>query len=274
VGGSATVDGGAGALQALGARLLDANDMSIGPGNAGLADLECIDLRDLDPRLAGVRLRVAGDVRNPLVGPDGAAAVFGPQKGARPADIQRLDRNLARFAAIVARDLGLDLASRPGAGAAGGLTAGLLAIGAIQEPGIDLVLDAIRFDRHMHGTDLVLTGEGRIDGQTARGKVISGVLTRASRHGIPVIALGGSVRGDELRALYDIGLTAALPIADGPMSYAKAFARAAPLLRRASENVVRLWLASRQWTLGLERTNDALLQGAQTRVRNEAPPRM
>ncbi len=274
VGGSATVDGGAGALQALGARLLDANDMSIGPGNAGLADLERIDLRDLDPRLAGVRLRVAGDVRNPLVGPDGAAAVFGPQKGARPADIQKLDRNLARFAAIVARDLGLDLASRPGAGAAGGLTAGLLAIGAIQEPGIDLVLDAIRFDRHLHGTDLVLTGEGRIDGQTARGKVISGVLTRASRHGIPVIALGGSVRGDELRALYDIGLTAALPIADGPMSYAKAFARAAPLLRRASENVVRLWLASRQWTLDLERTNDALLQGAQTRVRNEAPPRM
>jgi glycerate 2-kinase len=244
VGGSATVDGGAGALCVLGAQLLDANDKPIGPGNAGLETLARIDLRDLDPRLAGVRLRVASDVRNPLVGRDGSASVFGPQKGARPSDISRLDRNLARFADVILRDTGLDVAHRPGAGAAGGLTAGLLAVGAIQEPGIDLVLDAVCFDSHLRDADLVLTGEGRIDGQSAHGKVISGVLTHASQSGVPVVALGGSVRGDELRALYELGLTAAVPIADGPMSYAKAFARAEPLVRRASENVTRIWLAS------------------------------
>jgi glycerate kinase len=244
VGGSATVDGGAGALTALGARLLDSNDAPISPGNAGLADLARVDLAGLDSRLARVRLRVASDVRNPLIGPDGSAAVFGPQKGAKPSDIPRLDRNLARLADIVLRDVGLDIARRPGGGAAGGLTAGLLAIGATQEPGIDLVLDAVRFDSHVSDADLVLTGEGRVDAQTAQGKVISGVLHRAARLGVPVIALGGSVRGDELQPLYDLGLIAALPIADGPMSYAKAFARAAPLLRRSSENIARVWLAS------------------------------
>ncbi|MGH2410500.1 MAG: glycerate kinase, partial [Chloroflexota bacterium] len=136
VGGSATVDGGAGALQALGALLLDGGGQPIPPGNAGLANLATIDLSDLDPRLRAARVRVACDVRNPLVGPNGAAAVFGPQKGARPADIPVLEANLARLAAVLARDFGIQVAELPGAGAAGGLTAGLLAVGARSESGI------------------------------------------------------------------------------------------------------------------------------------------
>ncbi|HVA92225.1 MAG TPA: glycerate kinase [Chloroflexota bacterium] len=246
VGGSATMDGGAGALAALGARLLDQDGRPIPPGNAGLAELATIDLEDLDPRLRTVRLRVACDVRNPLVGPEGAAAVFGPQKGARPTDIAVLDANLARLAAVLARDLGITVANLPGAGAAGGLAAGLLAIGARSEPGIELVLETLDFDRHLEGAALVLTGEGRIDRQTAHGKVISGVLAHARRARIPVIALGGSIRGGELGSLYAAGLAAAFPITDGPMSYAKAFSRAAGLLRQTSERVTRLWLAAGQ----------------------------
>ncbi|HEY8284456.1 MAG TPA: glycerate kinase [Chloroflexota bacterium] len=246
VGGSATVDGGAGALAALGARLQDSGGHPVPPGNAGLADLAAIDLSDLDPRLRAVRLRVACDVRNPLVGPQGAAAVFGPQKGARPADIPVLEANLARLAAVLARDLGIRVADLPGAGAAGGLTAGLLAVGARSESGIELVLETLAFDRELDGATLVLTGEGRLDRQTAHGKVISGVLHHARRARVPVVALGGSVRAADLGPLYAAGLAAAFPITDGPMSYAKAFTRAAGLVRQASERVVRLWLAAGQ----------------------------
>jgi glycerate kinase len=171
--------------------------------------------------------------------------VFGPQKGARPADIPTLDSNLARLAAVLARDLGVGVAEVPGAGAAGGLTAGLLALGAATEPGIDLVLEATHFEHHLAGATLVLTGEGRVDGQTAQGKVISGVLNRARRARVPVIALAGSLRGGELGPLYAAGLVAAFPIADGPLTHQQAFARAAPLLKRAAESVVRLWVAAR-----------------------------
>jgi glycerate kinase len=245
VGGSATVDGGAGALQALGVHLLDANRQPIPPGNAGLAALSSIDRGDLDQRLDHVRLRVACDVKNPLTGAQGAAAVFGPQKGAGPEDIPVLDANLARFAAIARRDLGLDVDSPPGAGAAGGLTAGLLLLGAQTEPGIDLVLGVTRFAEQLRGADLALSGEGRIDGQTAHGKVISGVLARTQAAGVPLVALAGTVRRDELAPLYEAGLAAAFPIVDGPMSSDDAFAHAAPLLERTTEAVLRLWLAAR-----------------------------
>lgn len=246
VGGSATVDGGAGALQALGARLLDTDGVEIPPGNAGLAHLNQVDLRGMDPRLAHVRLRIACDVRNPLTGPTGAAAVFGPQKGARAMDIEVLDANLARLAMLLQRDAGVDIASVPGAGAAGGLTAGLLAIGATTEPGIELILDATRFDDLLEDTDLVLTGEGRLDRQTAHGKAVSGVMAHAAKKKVPVVALAGSVRGGEIGSLYAAGLVAAFPITDGPLSHAKAYARAATLLRRSTEAVVRLWMAARQ----------------------------
>lgn len=245
VGGSATVDGGAGALQALGARLLNADGRQIPQGNAGLADLAAIDLSELDPRLQATRIRVACDVRNPLTGSNGAAAVFGPQKGARPADIPILDANLAHFAEILSRDVRLKVVGVPGMGAAGGLTAGLLAIGGRAESGIELVLETLQFDRHVAAADLVLTAEGRIDRQSAQGKVISGVLAHAGRVGVPVVALGGSVRAGELTDLYAAGLTAAFPIADGPLTYAKAFARVETLLAQATERVVRLWLAAR-----------------------------
>jgi glycerate kinase len=248
VGGSATVDGGAGALQALGARLLDATGAEIPGGNAGLARLHQVDLRGIDPRLAHVRLRIACDVRNPLTGPAGAAAVFGPQKGARPPDIEVLDANLARLAAVLRRDTGMDIASLPGSGAAGGLTAGLLAIGATTEPGIELILDATRFDALLADADLVITGEGRLDRQTAQGKVVSGVMAHAARQQVPVVALAGSVRGGEIGSLYTTGLVAAFSITDGPLSHAKAFGRAATLLRRSTEAVVRLWMAAAgQW---------------------------
>jgi glycerate kinase len=245
VGGSATVDGGAGALQALGARLLDAEGRQIRQGNAGLADLASIDLSDLDPRLRSTRIRVACDVRNPLTGPNGAAAVFGPQKGARPADIPILEANLAHFAEILARDLGLRVVGVPGMGAAGGLTAGLLTIGGRAESGIELILETLHFDRQVAVADLVLTAEGRIDRQSAQGKVISGVLAHAGRVGVPVVALGGSVRAGELNGLYAAGLAAAFPIADGPLTYAKAIARTESLLLQATERVIRLWLAAR-----------------------------
>jgi glycerate kinase len=249
VGGSATVDGGAGALQALGVRLLDSAGRSIPPGNAGLADLARIETADLDPRLRQARIRVACDVRNPLTGPQGAAAVFGPQKGARPVDIPALDGNLGRLAEVLARDLGIAVADVPGAGAAGGLTAGLLVLGVRSEPGIDLVLEATHFAEHLAGASLILTGEGRVDGQTAQGKVISGVLVHARHAHVPVVALAGSLRGGELGPLYAAGLAAAFSIADGPIAREKAYARAASLLRHAAESVVRVWLAaSRQDT--------------------------
>jgi glycerate kinase len=242
-GGSATVDGGAGALMALGARLLDDQGRDIEPGNTGLAKLASVDSAAMCARMQRVSLRIANDVTNPLTGPDGAAAVFGPQKGARRADIQVLDRNLARFAEIVARDTGVDIASLPGTGAAGGLTAGLLLAGASLESGIELVLDAVDFDRQLPGTDLILTGEGCIDRQSVHGKVVSGVVAHASRLDIPVVALGGTLRARELGSLYAAGLTAALAVADGPMTEAKAFARAAPMVQRAAESVVRIFVS-------------------------------
>ena len=244
VGGSATVDGGAGALQALGARLLDVEGNPIPPGNGGLEQLVIVDLSTLDARLAHVRVRVACDVRNPLTGPQGAAAIFGPQKGARPADIPTLDANLARWAEILSQATGKDIAHVPGSGAAGGLTAGLLAIGATTEPGIELILDAVRFDHQLRGADLVLTGEGKIDGQTAHGKVISGVLAHARAAHVPVVALAGTVRTHDLSPLYSAGLSAAFAITDGPLTHAKAFARTAPLLKHTAEAVVRLWMAA------------------------------
>ncbi len=246
-GGSATVDGGAGALMALGARLVDDNGRDIEPGNTGLAGLASVESSALRARLHDVSLRIANDVTNPLTGPEGAAAVYGPQKGASRAGIQVLDRNLARYAAIIARDTGVDIGSRPGAGAAGGLTAGLLLAGASLESGIELILDAVRFDEYLPGSDLVLTGEGRLDRQSIHGKVVSGVLAHATRHRIPVVALAGALKVRELGPLYAAGLTAALSVVDGPMTAAKAFARTGPLVQRAAEAVVRV-LAAGAWS--------------------------
>jgi len=194
VGGGASTDGGAGILQALGARLGDADGRDIQPGGAALLDLDRIDLIGLDRRLRVVRIRVAVDVRNPLLGPDGAARVFAPQKGAGPEDVEVLEQALSHFVEVVERDLGKrPLADLPGAGAAGGCGFGLALIGAGLLPGAKLICDLVGLDAALEGADLVLTGEGRLDSQTAAGKAPAEVAERAHRRGIPCIAIAGSV---------------------------------------------------------------------------------
>ena len=180
IGGSATNDGGAGMAQALGARLLDGSGRDIGPGGAAVLDLATIDVGRMDPAVRGVRCLVACDVDNPLVGPAGASAVYGPQKGASPEDVALLDRALAHFAAVVHRDLGIDLRDTPGAGAAGGLGAGLIAfLGARLRPGVEVVMEAVGLRDRIRDADLVITGEGKLDGQSLRGKTVAGVLRAA-----------------------------------------------------------------------------------------------
>lgn len=197
IGGSATTDGGLGMAAALGARLLDEAGEIIEPVGAGLARLAHIDLSDFDPRVRSANIRVACDVDNPLHGPYGAAHVYGPQKGATPEMVEELDAGLRNLGEVISRDLGLDLAQMPGAGAAGGLGAGLVAFcGATLEPGVKIVIDTVGLCEKMQEADLCLTGEGRIDSQTAFGKTPKGVADVAARYGVPVIAFGGSVASD------------------------------------------------------------------------------
>ena len=242
IGGSATNDAGSGAMSALGARFLDASRKELPPGGGALVDLDRIDMSGF--RFPDrVRVEVACDVTNPLVGPAGTSAVFGPQKGATPEMVERLDAGLARWAEVVKRDLGKDVAGMPGAGAAGGLGAGLAAfLNASLRSGIDIVLDAVRFDEQLAGADLVITGEGRIDEQTSFGKAVGGVLKRASAAGVPVVAVAGSCSGD-ITALYDMGLTAAFSIVPGPMSVDYAMKHASELLTSLSVNLTRIWRA-------------------------------
>ncbi len=235
VGGSATVDGGAGALRALGARLLDATGEELAPGGAALARLARIDLGGVDRRLASTRLRVASDVTNRLCGPEGAAAVFGPQKGATAADVAALDAALGRFAEVVARDLGIDLLSLAGGGAAGGLAAGLRVLGATVEPGFALVAAAVGLEALAARADLVLTGEGRLDAQTSYGKTAAGVAAMARAHGKRVLAVAGSIAGGDVGAMFDVAVAAAPP----GMAIADAMRDAAALVRAAAARVVR-----------------------------------
>jgi glycerate kinase len=207
VGGSATVDGGGGALQALGARLLDASGDDLPPGGAPLAYLDTIDVSGLDPRLASTAIRIACDVTNPLVGPNGAAAVFGPQKGADSGDVRVLDGSLSHFADVLAAHTGMDVRSLPGIGAAGGLPAALVALaGATITPGFDLVAQVVGLEAKVEAADVVLTGEGRLDSQTAFGKTASGMARLAHAHGKRVGAVVGHIDasyqlGDEFGAI-------------------------------------------------------------------------
>jgi glycerate kinase len=192
IGGSATSDGGAGMAQALGARLLDEHGAEIGPGGGALLDLRLIDLDGLVPRIGGVRFVVASDVDNPLVGPGGAAAVYGPQKGAGPDDVLLLDRALGHYAAILNRDLGVDVRAARGAGAAGGLGAGLIAFtGARLRAGIDVVMEAVGLHGRLERADLVITGEGQFDEQSLHGKTVAGVMRAAEDERVGVLVLCG-----------------------------------------------------------------------------------
>ena len=192
VGGSATNDAGAGMAQAVGIRLLDHQERELGPGGAALAMLARIDMSGLDPAVARAVFVVATDVENPLVGPQGASAVYGPQKGASPEDVALLDRALGHFAAVVYRDLGVDPRAIPGAGAAGGLGAGLMVfLGARVRRGVDVVMEALRLPARMEGAGLVITGEGTFDQQSLHGKAPAGVLRAAREAGVPAIVLCG-----------------------------------------------------------------------------------
>lgn len=237
IGGSATNDGGAGMLQALGVRLLDADGKPIGPGGGELGRLASIDVSGLDPRLADCRVEVACDVDNPLIGPRGASAVFGPQKGATPDKVALLDANLGHYAAVIKAVLGADVAHLPGAGAAGGLGAGFKAfLGADLKPGSEIVTTAVGLDAVVADADLVITGEGRIDGQTIYGKTPIGVATVAKRHGKPVIGIAGSLGADS-EAVFDHGIDAVFGVLPRACSLAEAFAEAGDNLRVTARNV-------------------------------------
>ncbi|GGP21299.1 glycerate kinase [Silvimonas iriomotensis] len=236
LGGSATNDGGVGMAQALGLRCVDAAGAEIGPGGGALAALAQLDAAGLDTRLARCRIEVACDVDNPLTGPQGASAVFGPQKGATPAMVARLDECLGRLAICLKQGLGKDVADVPGAGAAGGMGAMMLALGGQLRPGVQIVADVLRLDEAIRDADLVITGEGRMDSQSLRGKTPVGVAQVARRHGKPVIALNGSLTAssDELQRA---GLDAAFSVLHEPGDLAQALSQAAPNVRRAARNV-------------------------------------
>jgi glycerate 2-kinase len=239
VGGSACTDGGAGLLQALGVRLLDARGAEIGPGGAGLGDLTTIDLSDVDPALARCSLEVACDIRSPLLGPEGAARMFAAQKGASPAEVGRLERALEHLT-LVARELPPgDVARLPGAGAAGGCGFALALIGAHLLPGAALVCDVAGLDSALSSASVAITGEGRLDGQTRVGKAPAEVAARAKRIGIPCVAVCGSV-AERLPDLFDSVIALEeIDAATDPRRHARA------LLRRAGAQVIRDALPAR-----------------------------
>lgn len=242
IGGSATNDGGAGMAQALGARFLDAGGKELAPGGAALADLEHIDVTNLDPRLAGFEVTLACDVNNPLCGPRGASAIYGPQKGATPELVAQLDAALVHYADVVRKDLGADVQNVAGAGAAGGLGMGLMVfLKARLIPGIDVVIEATNLVADLAGADLVFTAEGRIDCQSAMGKVPTGVALKAKEFGSPVIALAGEV-ADDCRVVYEQGIDAVLSIAPGPISLDQSMAMADKLIADTAECAMRLFM--------------------------------
>ncbi len=241
IGGSATNDGGAGALQALGVRLLDKEGQDLPPGGGSLKRLDSIDTAGMDPRLKEIELLVACDVNNTLLGPQGASAVYGPQKGANPADVTKLDEALANFAYIARQQLDKDISGWAGSGAAGGLAAGLSLIFPLAiKPGIELVLDSVGFDNHLTATTLVITGDGRIDRQSAMGKALSGILQRAGKKAVPVIALAGSLELS-FEEMQEMGLAGAMSIVDRPMALATALTEAELLLERAASQAMALF---------------------------------
>ncbi|WP_085677443.1 MULTISPECIES: glycerate kinase [unclassified Pseudomonas] len=241
IGGSATNDGGSGMLRALGLRLLDADGQALEEGGLALARLAHIDASDLDSRLAEVQVEVAADVDNPLCGANGASAIFGPQKGANPEQVLALDQALGHFADHCAQLLGEDVRDFPGCGAAGGMGFAAKAfMGARFRPGVEVVAELAGLDALVQGADLVITGEGRFDAQTLRGKTPMGVARVAKRHGVPVVVLAGTL-GEGYQQLYAHGIDAAFALANGPMTLEQACANAAQLLQHRAGDIARVW---------------------------------
>lgn len=229
IGGSATNDGGMGFASALGAKFYDRCGERLAGVGGDLARVERVDLSELDPRLSRARITVMCDVTNPLCGETGATRVFGPQKGADPEMVERLELGMQTYRRALLREFGVDANDLPGSGAAGGLGAALrILFNAELKSGIEVMLDLVRFDDLSRSADLIVTGEGRADGQSANGKVLSGVGRRARRLGVPCVALCGSV-GDGYRALYDSGISCIMTTVDSPMPLADALARAREL---------------------------------------------
>lgn len=237
IGGSATNDGGAGMVQALGAKLLDASGESLGLGGRELGKLARIDLSGLDQRLAECRIEVACDVTNPLTGKEGASAIFGPQKGATPEMIVTLDNALAQYARVIARDLDIDVLNLAGGGAAGGMGAALYAFcGAQLRQGIEIVTDALHLADQVADADLVITGEGRIDSQTIHGKVPVGVAKVAKRFNKPVIGIAGSLTAD-VGVVHDHGIDAVFSVIYTICSLEDALENASENVRMAARNI-------------------------------------
>ena len=241
IGGSATNDGGAGAMQALGVQLFDAQDQPLAPGGLALAGLARISLENLDSRLAQVRFEIAADVNNPLCGAHGASAIFGPQKGATPEQVQKLDAALGHFADHCARVLPGDVRDEPGSGAAGGLGFAAKAfLGAQFRAGVEVVAELVGLDAAVRGADLVITGEGRFDAQTLRGKTPFGVARIARHHQVPVIVIAGTL-GEGYEQMYAHGVHAAFALPSAPMSLEQACSEAPRLLRERAADIARLW---------------------------------
>ncbi|MER6109490.1 glycerate kinase [Streptomyces hirsutus] len=245
VGGSATTDGGAGMLAALGARFLKADGEPVAPGGAGLAELASADLSGLDPRLGEIAFVLASDVDNPLTGPKGAPAVYGPQKGASPEDVRRLDAALAHFVKVLEEPAGAgatEFAASPGAGAAGGIGYGALLLGARFRPGIEVMLDVLGFAPALERADLVITGEGSLDEQTLHGKAPAGVAAAARAAGKEVVAVCGRLALPP-EALGRAGIRRAYALTDLEPDVATCIAEAGPLLERTAEWIARDFLS-------------------------------
>ncbi|MBW8333216.1 MAG: glycerate kinase [Prolixibacteraceae bacterium] len=239
IGGSATNDGGAGMAQALGIKFQDKNGNPIGLGGGSLGELFTIDDSEVHPKLQNTKITVACDVRNPLFGTSGATYIYGPQKGATPEMLEILESNLIRYSEILQQKLGMNISEIPGAGAAGGLGAGLMAFCKAElVPGFELISKLTNLEKHIGQASLVFTAEGKIDSQTAFGKTISGVARLAKKYQVPVIALAGTVT-DNLTELYSQGVTSIFAIGNQPMSLEESKARAAELLANTAAQIMR-----------------------------------
>lgn len=240
IGGSVTNDGGAGMAQALGVRLLDKNSNDLAAGGGALSRLAKIDMTTIDARLADTEVVIASDVTNPLTGPNGASVIFGPQKGATPEMVEELDKNLAHYAEIIKKDLAIDIAKQAGAGAAGGLGAGLLVFaGASMHSGVDLVIELTHLEEEIAHADYVFTGEGGMDFQTKFGKTPYGVAKLAKKYNKPVFACAGYI-GEQVEVLYDEGMAAIFGILDKAGSLDAALKSGERNLERTVENIVRV----------------------------------
>ena len=249
LGGSATNDGGVGMAQALGVHFLDSNGKELPFGGAGLSKLSRIDMSDLRLGVMEAKITAATDVTNPLCGPKGASAVYGPQKGASPQVVEELDKALDHLSRVINRNLGVDVRDQPRAGAAGGLGAGLMAfVNAEVESGIELVCHALGLEKHLEGADLVITAEGRVDSSTVYDKAPAGVARLAKAKGIPVIAMAGTL-GPGYQEVYQYGIDAVVPILSRPMNFQDSISHTSGLLRGAVERTMRLLSVGRAISL-------------------------